>query len=139
MAQKYKHHLLLDLSTSLLLLTICYRVFFSVHVEFNTFDSHQYGSLFLGGISDLIVIGSVTAIFFIIGKCAARIANKSVMLAGLLYYSGIVFSYLFIFSIAILYISYKKIFFTLYTGLTYTLFISSLQERFSLDNYLSFM
>lgn len=139
MAQKYKPHLLLDVCTSLLLLTICYRIFFSIDNNFSTFNSQQYGSLFLGCISDLIVIGGLAASFFVVGKFAARITKKTAMLACVLCYSGIVFSYLLIFFIAILYVAHKKIFFTLYTGLTYTLFISSFQEGFSLNNYSSFV
>ncbi len=127
MTPKNNQRILLDFFTSLLLLTISYRLFFicTANEAHSAFTSFHYGTLLLGGISDLVTIGIISGLFLVTQKY-----SKSYQ---------VLLSYLLLFAITVIYAAHKKIFLILYTGLTYALFIGSFQQGFFFNNYTAFM
>ena len=122
---------------SFLILCITYRCAFFLTVVFDPYSLLKKVSLFscltLGFLDDLAVGMLLTAFFMLVSVFFYRIESKMLRLLG----KG--FLGLFLLFLALDFFANKKIFFFLYTGCSWNLFIRSLQQGFMPGDYVHFM
>jgi phosphoglycerol transferase MdoB-like AlkP superfamily enzyme len=132
---------ILDFLTAYLLLTIIYRVDFlaSSSKAHNLFNAFHYGSILVGGISDLAVGFALAAILFLIKKTFQKFFPQKLLHLKWRTRIEACILYCLIFTIALIYATHKKTFLILSTGFTIPLLITSLQQGFSLGDYTDFI
>jgi membrane-anchored protein YejM (alkaline phosphatase superfamily) len=122
---------------SFLILCICYRCAFFLTVVFDPFTLLKKVSLFscltLGFLDDL-ALGMLLTVFFMLVQIAFRRIDSSIL--GFL---GKGLLCLFLTFLALDFFANKKVFFFLYTGCSWNLFMRSLQQGFMPGSYLHYM